>query len=169
MRNIVLIGMPGSGKSTLGVLLAKTMGLDFVDTDLLIQRRCGDRLQALLDAKGVDAFLKLEEETICRLNAKASVIATGGSAVYGQAAMRHLRQNGIVVYLKLSYEEIERRIKNLPSRGVALREHQTLHDLYIERVPLYESACDLCFEPRMRRMEEEAEALSQAVRAFEAK
>lgn len=147
MDNIVLIGMPGSGKSTLGVLLAKALGRSFVDTDLLIQLRAGGKLQTLLNEKGVDAFLDLEGETVRQLEVRGAVIATGGSVVYRAAAIAHLRQNGVMVYLDLPYEEIRRRVKNLPTRGVALREGQTLRELYEERVPLYERYCDLRFAP----------------------
>ena len=147
MENIVLIGMPGSGKSTLGVLLAKALGRGFIDTDLLIQVKAGNRLQALLNQRGVDAFLDLECETVCEARGENAVIATGGSVVYREAAMAHLRQNGALVYLSLPYEEILRRVKNLPTRGVALREGQTLRDLYDERAPLYERYADLRFSP----------------------
>ena len=147
MENIVLIGMPGSGKSTLGVLLAKALGRSFVDTDLLVQVKASGRLQALLDEKGVDAFLDLEGETVSELDAENAVIATGGSVVYRAAAMAHLRQNGVLVYLALPYAEIRRRVKNLSTRGVALRAGQTLRTLYDERVPLYEKYCDIRFAP----------------------
>lgn len=160
MKNVVLIGMPGSGKSTMGVLLAKAMGCDFIDTDVLIQVRCGKKLQTLLDEQGLDGFLKLESETVCAMKAAESVIATGGSVVYSADAIRHLGEGGVIVYLRLPCEEILRRVKNLPTRGVALREGQTLTDLYRERVPLYERACHLAFDP-LGTMEESAEALKE--------
>lgn len=143
MKNIVLIGMPGSGKSTLGVLLAKALGRDFVDTDLLIQRKAGNLLQPLLEQRGIDGFLDLEAETVRELRVCGAVIATGGSVVYRDAAMAHLKANGVLVYLELPYEEIRRRVKNLPTRGVALRPGQTLRDLYDERTPLYQGYADL--------------------------
>ena len=154
MDNVVLIGMPGCGKSTMGVLIAKALGLDFMDTDVVIQSQNGDKLQNLLDACGVDAFLQLEENTVAALDVHRTVIATGGSVVYGKRAMAHLRQNGTVVYIKLDYPTIEKRIHNLDSRGVTLREGQTLRDLYEERIPLYEEACDICFEPATDCIEE---------------
>lgn len=147
MRNVVLIGMPGCGKSTLGVLLAKATGRDFIDTDVLLQVRHGRKLQALLNEHGLDGFLKLEEEAVLSLNVSDTIIATGGSVVYSDAAMQHLRQNGIIVYLAVSYEEIEKRLDDLLTRGVALKPGQTLKELYDERTPLYERACDLRNEP----------------------
>lgn len=145
--NIVLIGMPGSGKSTIGVLLAKALGMEFVDTDQVIQEKYGDRLQSILDTNGVDAFLKLEEDIVAALEYEKTVIATGGSVIYGPRAMAHLREQGTIVYIRLPYETIEQRINNMATRGIALREGQTLHDLYDERIPLYEAGCDVCFEP----------------------
>lgn len=146
-HNIVLVGMPGSGKSTLGVQLAQTLGLAFVDTDAVIQEKYGDQLQNILDEHGVDAFLALEEEIVASLELNNTVIATGGSVIYGPRAMAHLREGGVIVYIKLPYETIEKRISNLATRGVTLRAGQTLRDLYDERIPLYEAGCDVCFEP----------------------
>ena len=145
--NIVLIGMPGSGKSTIGVLLAKAMGKKLVDTDAVIQEKYGDKLQSILDTNGVDAFIRLEEDTVAAFEAENTVIATGGSVIYGPRAMAHLRENGVIVYIKLPYETIEQRINNMATRGIALRAGQTLRDLYNERIPLYEAGCDVCFEP----------------------
>ena len=146
MSNIVLIGMPGCGKSTVGVLLAKALGMAFLDTDIVLQAKEGALLQSLLDAIGIDAFLRREEEAILTVDAQSTVIATGGSVVYEQRAMRHLHERGKVVYLALPYEEIERRLSNLATRGVALRPGQTLRALYDERVPLYEKEADVTFE-----------------------
>lgn len=142
MSNIVLIGMPGCGKSTVGVLLAKALGMSFVDTDVVLQAREGRKLQTMIDEIGVDAFLRREEEAIVRLNCEKTVIATGGSVVYGARAMTHLHAHGKVIYIRLPYAEIERRLSNLATRGVTLREGQTLRDLYDERVPLYEAQAD---------------------------
>lgn len=142
MSNIVLIGMPGCGKSTVGVLLAKVLGLSFVDTDVVLQAQEGQKLQTMIDEIGVDAFLRKEEETIARLNCEKTVIATGGSVVYGKRAMAHLHAHGRVIYIRLPYEEIEKRLSNLATRGVTLRRGQTLRNLYDERVPLYEAQAD---------------------------
>lgn len=145
--NIVLIGMPGSGKSSIGVRLAQALGLTFVDTDAVIQEKYGDQLQSILDTNGVDAFLKLEEDIVAALEVKGAVVATGGSVIYGPRAMAHLRENGVIVYIKLPFETIDKRINNLATRGVTLRPGQTLRDLYEERIPLYEAACEVCLEP----------------------
>ena len=146
MKNIVLIGMPGCGKSTVGVLLAKALGFDFIDTDVFIQAREEKKLQEIIDESGVDAFLALEQNAILTLQCERSVVATGGSVVYGKQAMEHLRRSGLTVYIRLPYEEIEKRLSNLATRGVTLREGQTLHDLYCERVPLYEANADLVYD-----------------------
>ena len=147
MANIVLIGMPGCGKSTVGVLLAKALGMAFLDTDIVLQAQEGALLQSLLDEIGIDAFLRREEEAILTVDAENTVIATGGSVVYEQHAMRHLHDKGKVVYIALPYEEIERRLSNLATRGVALRPGQSLRALYDERVPLYEAEADVTIEP----------------------
>ena len=142
-KNVVFIGMPGSGKSTLGVLLAKHLGMAFLDTDLIIQQQEERRLQEIIDDEGVAKFLRIEAAIIQRLEVTATVIATGGSAIYSTSAIGNLRKNGILVYLQLPYETIEQRIQNMASRGIALEEGQQLLDLYNERVPLYEAAADL--------------------------
>lgn len=136
--NVILIGMPGAGKSTVGVVLAKKLGYGFVDSDLIIQERCGKLLHELIEEKGVEGFWEIEDAVNASLSLQRSVIATGGSAVYGQKAMEHLREMGTVVYLKLSYEEIAERLGDLNARGVTLRPGQTLRELYAERIPLYE-------------------------------
>ena len=136
--NIVLIGMPGVGKSTVGVLLAKALSMEFVDTDVLIQAAEGRRLQDLIDAEGLDPFLAREERHVCGLQAHNTVIATGGSVVYSDAAMRHLGQTGTVVYLTLPLDELDARITNMDARGVVIAPWQNLADLYHERLPLYE-------------------------------
>lgn len=137
-KNIVLIGMPGAGKSTVGVVLAKKLGYRFIDSDLVIQEKTNKLLHELITEHGVDGFLKIEEEINAELDCKNSIIATGGSVIYGARAMEHLREIGNVVYLKLSYEEIEERLGDLTARGVALKQGQTLKDLYQERCPLYD-------------------------------
>jgi shikimate kinase len=141
--NIVLIGMPGAGKSTVGVVLAKTLGKLFVDTDLLIQQSERRLLQQIICEDGVKAFLAAEERIILQMMVTNTVIATGGSVVYSPAAMRRLQNQGIIVYLQLPLAEIERRITDMASRGIALGAGQQLSDLYRERVPLYESYADL--------------------------
>ncbi len=140
--NIILIGMPACGKSTIGVLLAKTLGRQFIDTDLLIQSREGQLLQDIIDQKGLKAFLSAEERAILELDCTGAVIATGGSVVYSPAAMAHLKSMGITIYLELPYSEIERRLTNIKTRGVAMGKDETLHELYAERAPLYQHYAD---------------------------
>ena len=152
--NIILIGMPGAGKSTLGVVLAKELGMDFSDTDLLIQKHCGKLLKDIIAELGVEGFLKTEEDVCADVRAVRSVIATGGSVVYGSEAMRNLKESGIVVYLRLPYEVISERLANLKLRGVALKEGQTLRDIYDERVPLYEKWADLTVDEEGLDLEE---------------
>lgn len=143
MKNIVLIGMPGCGKSTLGVLLAKALGLDFVDTDLLIQNRTGKLLYKIVEEYGKEAFLDIERDAIASLDCTGCVIATGGSAVLREKAMEHLKSNGVIVYLSLPYNAVEHRIKNIKTRGIAFGKGETLKDLYNERIPYYERYGDI--------------------------
>jgi len=142
-NNIILIGMPGAGKSTVGVILAKFLGMQFIDTDILIQERAGRMLQEILDEDGPDAFKRIEEETILSLRPHHAVIATGGSVVCSEAAMAHLKSAGVVVYLEISYEEMEARLKNITTRGIVLLPGQSLRGMYDERIPLYERYADL--------------------------
>lgn len=135
--NIVLIGMSGAGKSTLGVLAAKALGMKFIDTDILIQEREKALLQDILDNKGLEYFMKTEESVLCSLDTDNTVIATGGSAVYYERAMSHLSENGCVVYLELPFEEIERRVSNITTRGIVMKNGSSLKDVYNEREPLY--------------------------------
>ncbi len=141
--NIVLIGMPGAGKSTIGVLLAKSLLKSFVDTDLIIQGQYSASLCELIEKYGTDAFLQLENDVIKSADFSNSVIATGGSAVYGEAAMAKLKENGIVVYLKLPLEELQKRLSNIHTRGVAMKNGTTLRELFDERLPLYEKYADI--------------------------
>lgn len=143
MENITLIGMPGSGKSTVGVVLAKTLGYSFLDVDLVIQERQGKLLQALLNELGAEGFLDLEGETIRSLRPQRTVLAPGGSCVLRQDAMEHLRSLGPVVYLRLGYPALEKRIHNLATRGIAFAPGQTLRDVYDQRFPLYARYADL--------------------------
>lgn len=138
MRNIILIGMPGAGKSTVGVVLAKRLGYAFVDSDLVIQEKYGRLLHDLIEEYGTEGFRELENEVNSGIDVQRSVIATGGSAVYGREAMEHFRKIGTVVYLKLPYEEIAERVGDLDARGVSMMPGQTLEELYKERTPLYE-------------------------------
>ena len=146
--NIVLIGMPSVGKSTIGVVLAKILAYRFLDSDIVIQEREGKRLHQIISEVGTDEFLKIENDVNASLNVERSIIATGGSAVYGKEAMEHLKEIGEVVYLKADYETIKNRLGNLEKRGVALKPGQTLKDLYEERTKLYEQYADVIVDEK---------------------
>ena len=141
--NIILIGMPGCGKSTIGVLLAKNLAYGFLDSDLVIQEQSGRKLQEMIDEMGPEAFSAFEDAVNATLIPHNTVIATGGSAVYGTRAMEHFKQIGTVVYLKASYETIEKRIRNFATRGIVIPEGQTFRDVYNERTALYEKYADI--------------------------
>lgn len=142
-NNIVLIGMPGCGKSTVGVLLAKLIGYDFLDSDLLIQRKEGKKLFQIIDEKGLNYFNELEKQVNAGIEVEETVIATGGSVVYGKEAMEHLSEIGTVVYLKVPLAEIKKRVTNLSTRGISMANGMTLEDLYKERSVLYERYADV--------------------------
>lgn len=159
MKNIVLIGMPGSGKSTVGVLLAKTLCKPFVDTDLLLQQRENRFLQDIINTEGTDAFLMKEQSTVLSLTCTGTIIATGGSVVCKEASMQHLKENGVVLYLKLSPDNIEKRIKNIKTRGIAAKKGETIDDIYRQRSPLYEKYCDYSVDCNDKEMEEVLETI----------
>lgn len=140
--NIILIGMPGSGKSTCGVLAAKALLKNFFDTDLLLQNIEGKRLQEIIDENGIDYFNEAEENAILSLDIRGTVIATGGSVVYSEKSMEHLKKLGRVIYLHLDYDTMADRIKNITTRGVVLKDGHTLLDMYNERLSLYEKYAD---------------------------
>lgn len=146
MDSIVLVGMPGAGKSTVGVLLAKNLGMDFVDTDLELQKNHGKLLQEMIDEYGTEGFLKAEEETVLGLSFSRAVVATGGSVVYSGRAMEHLKRHAVVIYLKADLETIQGRINNIATRGIAMNRGQTLVDIYRERTPLYEKYADIVID-----------------------
>ena len=146
-NNIILIGMPGCGKSTVGVVLAKTLGFRFADSDLIIQETDGRLLSEIIAQEGIDGFNKIENEVNASIDVKNTVVATGGSVVYGKDAMRHLSDIGTIVYIRLPYKVIRKRLGDLKKRGVAIREGQTLRELYDERSVLYEHYADIIIEP----------------------
>lgn len=142
-RNITLIGMPASGKSTVGVLLAKRLGFSFVDVDILIQQQEKRLLKEIIAQEGLDGFLAVENRVNASLDADWSVIAPGGSVIYGKEAMEHLREISTIIYLKLEFEDVETRLGNLADRGVVLREGMNPRELYEERTPYYEKYADI--------------------------
>jgi len=142
-KNLVLIGMPGAGKSTVGVLLAKALKMPFVDTDLLIQKRENSYLQELIAKHGIDGFIKIEEAIVTDLDLEGHVIATGGSVIYSEPAVSHLKAGGILFFLDTKIYQLERRLKNTLTRGIAMQPGQSLASLYNERLPLYKKYADV--------------------------
>lgn len=163
MNNIILIGMPGAGKSTLGVVLAKILGYQFLDADLLIQKQEKRRLHQIISEEGIEGFKAIENRVNASIEAENTVIATGGSVVYCEEAMEHLKQIGKVVYLKLSLEALSKRLGNLKGRGVVLKEGQTLKSLYEERIPLYEKYADLVVDEEGKDLEASLQAVLETL------
>ena len=166
MKNIVLTGMPGAGKSTIGVVLAKILGYQFLDSDLLIQAREGKTLSALIEERGPEGFLEIENRVNAGIQTSRSVIATGGSICYCQEAMQHLKEDGLIVYLKLDYKVIRRRTGSLKDRGVVIKKGKTLKDLYEERTPLYEKYADVTVELSGKSLKESIRQVRGAVQAY---
>jgi shikimate kinase len=164
VKSVILIGMPGSGKSTIGVLLAKELRRNFVDTDLLIQERTGRALQDILDEDGIPAFLETEARTVREYVPHGEVVATGGSVVYSEDAMRHLSSLGVCVYLECPLESLERRLSNLDSRGVVRGPGQTIADLLAEREPLYRRWAALTVPNAHDHHQETVRELAEALR-----
>lgn len=162
MKNIVLIGMPGAGKSTIGVVLAKTLGMDFVDSDLVIQHRENRLLQDIINEEGMDKFLDIERDGIKSIHEEGAVIATGGSVVFREDAMEHLKQKATIVYLHVSYKEIKRRVQNIKTRGIAKKKGYSLRDVYEERSPLYEMYYDVKIDWHQQSVED---IISDIIRA----
>ncbi len=142
-ENIILIGMPGAGKSTVGVLLAKSAAYDFLDTDLVIQKQQGMPLQQIIDSYGIEDFLKKEEQALLSVDCKKTVIATGGSAIFSEKGMEHLKKNGVCVYLKVDEQELIRRLTNIKTRGIACKKGETVADIIAERSAFYEKYADI--------------------------
>lgn len=154
MKNIIFIGMPAVGKSTVGVVVAKRLGYDFIDTDLLIQKQEKRLLREIIAEQGIDEFLKIENQVNRDLKAEHAVISPGGSVIYCEEAMRHFKEMGTIIYLKVSFKVIKERLRNPKKRGVILREGQTLQDLYNERVSLFEKYADITIEEDGMTLEE---------------
>jgi len=162
--NVVLIGMPGSGKSTVGVLLAKRLGLGFVDTDLLIQQEVGRTLQEIVDGEGYQALRGIEEQVLLKLDVRRQVISTGGSAVYSELAMRHLKTNGFAVFLDIPLEVMLERIGDYSARGISRRPDQSLEALFSERFELYSRAADVAINCVGKNQEEVCDEVVATIR-----
>jgi shikimate kinase len=163
MKNIILIGMPGAGKSTIGVILAKVLGYNFIDSDLLIQEQEKCLLKDIIERDGLEGLIAIEEQVNADICTDKTVIATGGSVIYGSKAMEHLGQIGVVVYIRLSLDTIVSRLDNIGQRGVVLREEQTLQSLYEERCPLYEKYAQIIVDGEGLDMEELMEKIAQMI------
>lgn len=163
MKNIIFIGMPAVGKSTVGVVIAKRLGFDFIDTDLLIQKQENRLLRDIIAEQGVDGFLKIENQVNRDLEAEQAVISPGGSVVYCEEAMEHFKEIGTIIYLKTSFKTIKERLKNPKKRGVTMREGQTLQDVYNERVCLFEKYADITIEEDGLSLEETIEKVQEVL------
>ena len=158
-KNIILIGMPGAGKSTIGILLAKQLGMDFVDTDIMIQVAHGKTLQQIINESDYLRLRQYEEQILVDLDVTGKVIATGGSAVYSQLGMQHLQTNSVIVFLDVTFERTMLRITNVDERGIARRSDQSLKDLYAERRPLYQQYADITLDCNLLDVEQTLQAL----------
>ena len=163
MDNIILIGMPAVGKSTVGVVVAKRLGYGFIDTDLLIQEKEGKLLREIIAERGAEGFLEIEDKINSRVNVKKTVVSPGGSVVYCENAMKHYKDIGKVVYLKVSFETISKRLRNARRRGVVLKDGQTLKDLYDERTALFEKYADIIICEDGLRLEETIDKVLEAL------
>ncbi|MBQ6415790.1 MAG: shikimate kinase [Butyrivibrio sp.] len=152
--NIVLIGMPASGKSTVGVILAKILGYNFIDSDIVIQEKEGRKLSEIIQTEGVEGFIDIENRINSGIEAEKTVIATGGSVVYGKEAMDHYKNIGKIVYLKVSMDILTKRLNDVKQRGVVMKDGQSLVSLYNERTPLYDKYADYTIDEKNHTMEE---------------
>lgn len=159
MANIILIGMPGCGKSTVGVILAKTLGIGFVDTDLIIQQRENRLLQNIIDTDGIDYFLDCEAQAVKTVDCDNFVIATGGSVVYREDAIEHLKKSGKIVFLDVPLDEIKRRLNNISTRGIAAQKNDSIDDIYNERVALYNKFADIIIKTDGESVEKTVEKI----------
>ncbi len=163
MKNIILIGMPASGKSTIGVILAKTIKYKFIDTDLIIQNTTNKTLIEIINNEGIDNFLRIENKVLNEISESGAVISTGGSAVYNDEGMMNLKNQGIVVYLKHRYEVITSRLTNIFTRGIVKRDNQTFSDIFEERIPLYEKYADITIEADGLTVEQTIESIMEKI------
>ncbi|MBQ8767844.1 MAG: shikimate kinase [Clostridia bacterium] len=164
MSNIVLIGMPGCGKSTVGVILAKTLGIGFVDTDLIIQQREKRLLQDIIDKEGIDKFLDCEEDAVMSVDCDNSVIATGGSVVFRDNSIKHLKKNGKIFFLDVSLDEIKSRLDNISTRGVVAEKSQSIDEIFDQRFPLYEKYADYILKLNNSNVENTVEQICNLIK-----
>lgn len=164
MSNIILIGMPGCGKSTVGVILAKTLGIGFVDTDLIIQQREKRLLQNIIDTDGIDKFLDIEAEAVMSLDCDNCVIATGGSVVFRENSIEHLKKNGKIFFLDVSLDEIKNRLDNISTRGVAAEKTQTIDDIFNQRYPIYTKYADYIIKLNNSNVENTVEQICYLIK-----
>lgn len=167
MENITLIGMPGAGKSTVGIILAKNLLYNFLDTDILIQINHQAPLQKILDEYGYMKLREIEESEITKINVKNCIISTGGSAIYSEKAISHLSKNSIIIFLNVSFEEINRRINNFGSRGIAKAKNQTFQDLFDERSKLYNKYSDITIDCKSLNQEEVAKKIESEIKKYQ--
>ena len=153
-KNIVFVGMPASGKSTVGVIVAKVMGMNFIDSDIVIQQRENAKLNELIEEYGIDDFLKREEQALLSINVDNTVIATGGSAIYSDAGMKHLSNNATIIYLKVSLDNLKDRLTDLKARGVVIRPGESIEQMYATRSALYEKYADIIVEEKGTSIED---------------
>lgn len=163
MNNIVLVGMPASGKSTVGIILAKVLGMDFIDCDLVIQKATGKLLAELIAEDGAEGFIRTENSILSTIKASDSVLATGGSAIYGAEAMENLRRGSQVVYLRVSFDALNARLKDIRQRGVVMKPGQTLRDIYEERTALYEKYADIRVDGTGKGIEEVVQEVADRI------
>lgn len=161
--NIILIGLPTSGKSTVGVVLAKVLGMQFLDTDLVIQRETSKRLNEIIEAEGAEGFLRIEGAVCTSIEAENTVVATGGSAVFSPEAMAHLKKNGVAVYLQITLQELKNRLRDAKARGVVLRDGESVEELYEERDPLYRRYADVTVPEEGLSLEETVLAVCERI------
>ena len=164
MKNITLIGMPGSGKSSVGILLAKKLGMSFVDVDILIQEKEGRLLKEIIADVGNEKFIEIENKANLELDVQSSIIAPGGSVIYGEEAMEHLKEISKVIYLDISYNALKRRLGNLQDRGVVLNNGMTLRGLYNERIPYYKKYADITIHIGRKSISKLINEISEAVK-----
>ncbi len=165
-NNIILIGMPGSGKSTVGVILAKRIGFHFIDTDLLIQAQEKCRLQQIIDTQGLQNFRQIEEQILLTLQAEHTIIATGGSVVYSEAGLETLGKTGLLIFIQVSLTALQKRIADMGQRGLVMAKNQTFAQLYQERTPLYEKFADLTISGEGMNAEQVAEKIETEIEQF---